>query len=152
MQEEDKPNKPFFARYGMITLVITVIIVVILIIIAVVASRYQENLSQPFYLDQMAMKHPDPTWFKYLGWERDVQGMSGRDYYLENQTNAYNLAAPYYYEGDKAYYDHTDYLDMPERNRPLVHGSMTKPVMKSEAAGNVEEAKSSEIVKKEGFY
>jgi hypothetical protein len=80
----------------------------------------REHMGEVFYLDQMTMKHPDPALFHYTGRERDVAGMDGHDYYLENDMNARNLVAPYYFESDSAYVDHTDYLDMPMRYRPKI--------------------------------
>src|ERR1700678_3377538 len=95
------------------------VIVIILIIIFFYYARTSEHLGVPFFLDQMAMTYPDPTWFNYLGYERDVSGMSQRDYYLENQMNASTGSGPQYLEGNRNFKDHTDYMDMPIKNRPM---------------------------------
>jgi hypothetical protein len=66
----------------------------------------------------MAMKNSDPMYFKYSSWERDIDGNSPRDYYLENQMNYLNGVAPGYFVGDQLYVDHTDFLNMPKWYRP----------------------------------
>jgi hypothetical protein len=93
-------------------------IVVLLLIVIWYWGYGAENFSEIYYLDQMAMKNSDPMYFKYSSWERDVDGMSPRDYYLENQANYTNQFAPGYFVGDQLYVDHTDYLNMPPKYRP----------------------------------
>jgi hypothetical protein len=136
---------------GQVAIAVVVLILLIVLVYWYLCSN-SEHMGDPFYLDMMAMKNPDPMYFKYLGWERDITGMSGRDYYLENQRNAGNLAGPYYFEGDAGFVDHTDYLNMPEEYRPVVHTSMTQPVMKSETNSAKEEVKASEHLVNTGCY
>lgn len=95
-------------------------VILIVLVLLLLFWGWKENLTQPDYLDQMAMKYSDPTYFKYSSWERDVAGMSPRDYYLENQANYLNQIAPGYFKGDGLYVDHTDYLDMPAQYRPML--------------------------------
>ena len=101
-------------HWGKILYVIAIIIVII--IIMVFSSR--ERFEQPFYLDQIAMKNSDPTFFKYTGRERDILGESSRDYYLQNHLYAKNFVAPQRLENDDAFINQTDYLDMPSKWRP----------------------------------
>ncbi|MEM3122377.1 MAG: hypothetical protein QXH60_02970 [Candidatus Pacearchaeota archaeon] len=68
----------------------------------------------------MAMIHPDSTYFKWLGRERDVLGMSGRDYYLENETYALSGVSPWLFRGDEMFKDQTCGLGMPYPYRPMV--------------------------------
>jgi hypothetical protein len=97
-----------------------------------------EAFSEVFYLDQMAMKNSDPTYFKYSSWERDVDGNSPRDYYLENQTNYLNGFAPGYFAGDQLYVDHTGYLQMPPQYRPGPSQYMAKmPIQRSGSDGSI---------------
>jgi hypothetical protein len=94
------------------------VVVVLVIVLIIVGFAKRENFGDVFYLDQMAMANQDPMRFKYTGNERDVLGESGRDYYLMNQTYANNRAAPQLLEGNLAYTNRTDYLDMPRQYRP----------------------------------
>ena len=70
-----------------------------------------------FFDDQVAMRFSDPTYFKYTGDERDVSGMSAKDYFLENQRMFDSGALPYMM-GDSQFVSKTDYLELPARYRP----------------------------------
>jgi len=94
--------------------------VVILLLIIVLYNKNKEHLGKPYFLDQMAMAYSDPTWFNYLGYERDISGMSSRDYYLENQMNSTSRVAPQYFKNNAQFVDHTNYMDMPIKYRPGV--------------------------------
>ena len=98
------------------SLIFAIVLVLVLVLVYVMKNR--EGFSDVFYLDQMAMKNSDPMYFKYSSWERDVDGMSPRDYYLENQTNYLNGIAPGYFVRNGLYVDHTGYLNMPPQYRP----------------------------------
>jgi hypothetical protein len=132
---------------------IGLIIVALLVIGYLLVSSQSEGFSEPIYLDQMAMKYSDPMYFKYSSWERDVDGMSPRDYYLENETNYLNGVAPGYFAGDQLYVDHTDYLNMPPQYRPMVPvGAAAMEMNARKGAGPAEEAKSMNQAATEGFY
>jgi hypothetical protein len=101
-----------------------IVIAIIVVVLLLVGGYWYVNKQaiermKGIYLDQMAMKSSDPMYFKYSSWDRDITGMSPRDYYLENQTNYINKVAPGYFEGDGLYVDQTDYLGMPPDARPL---------------------------------
>lgn len=85
------------------------------------ALTKQEHLGVPFFLDQMAMENDHPIKFFYEGREKDAAGMSPRDYFLENQMNASTYVGPQYLEGDLKFKDHTGYMGIPIKNRPLRH-------------------------------
>lgn len=87
-----------------------------------------ERLSNAIYLDQIVFKNPNPLLMKYTGREKDVTGMSARDYYYENDIDSRNLVAPQYLEGNSGYVDHTDYLGMPLEYRPSTLPTKTIPV------------------------
>lgn len=94
----------------------TVVIIVLLILIFLWLRRERFTT----YLDQMAMESADPTLFKWTGNERDIAGMSPRDYYLENETYALSRVRPWLFRGNQMFKDHTCYLGMPRRYRPDV--------------------------------
>jgi hypothetical protein len=98
--------------------VAAVILLVILLVFFLLWGGARGEGMSDWYLDQMAMRYSDPTTFIYTGNERDVSGMSARDYYLENKANYLNGAAPAYFEGNQRFVDHTDYLNMPAEYRP----------------------------------
>jgi hypothetical protein len=100
---------------------VIIAVLIVLIFVYTFWSPMAEAFSEIVYLDQMAMKNSDPMYFKYSSWERDVDGMSPRDYYLENQTNYLNQVAPGYFKGNGLYRDHTDYLNMPKQYRPVTN-------------------------------
>lgn len=93
-------------------------IVILILLLLAIFWHASEGFTNVVYLDQMAMKYSDPMYFKYSSWERDIDGMSPRDYYLENQMNYQNEISPGYFVGDQLYVDHTDYLNMPPWYRP----------------------------------
>lgn len=103
-------------------------VLIVLVFVYTFWNPMSEAFSEVVYLDQMAMKNSDPMYFKYSSWERDVDGMSPRDYYLENNTNYANKVAPGYFAGDGLYVDHTDYLNMPRQYRPVTGAEAVKPV------------------------
>ena len=98
--------------------IICATVVVLLLVLLVYYYYYHSEGFNPVYLDEMAMKYSDPMFFKYSSWERDVDGMSPRDYYLENQMNYGNQIAPGYFKGNRLFTDKTDYLNMPPQYRP----------------------------------
>lgn len=111
---------------------IVALVVFILLVFMYFSTTLAEHYTN-FYLDQMAEKNSDPMYFKYSGWERDVDGMSPRDYYLENQTNYLNQIAPGYFEGDGLYSDKTGYLNMPPEYRPRPEIDQVEPDKKSDS-------------------
>jgi hypothetical protein len=139
------------------TLYIGIIILVIILLVFLSANR--ESFANIFYLDQMAMGYSDPMYFKYSSWERDVDGMSPRDYYLENQTNYSNQVAPGYFANDQLYRDHTGYLNMPPQYRPRIAETDMAPVSAAapglEASGDVGDSAEDEMLNNaamEGTY
>lgn len=95
---------------------------IIIILILIILYWYKKSeYMVPFFLDQMTMAYSDPLKFNYTGREKDVAGMSERDYYLENQMNSETGVGPQYLEGDLQFVDHTGYMDMPIQSRPLLH-------------------------------
>jgi hypothetical protein len=134
-----------------------IVVLVCVLLLVLYFWHTSENFSEVFYLDQMAMKYSDPMYFKYSSWERDVDGMSPRDYYLENQTNYLNQIAPGYFEKDGLYVDHTDYLNMPPQNRPnnisLKPISAAAPeILIQKKAGMEAEKTALENAEDEGYY
>lgn len=94
------------------------ITLVLLIVMIYFIFFYKEGYT-PFYLDAMAMKNDNPTWFVYNGDNRDILGMSHRDYYLQNQMMAQNGVQPFYHNNNEAQFNNTsDYWDMPKTYRP----------------------------------
>lgn len=110
--------KEFGSRHWKKILAIGAAVVVILLLVFFVMRK--EHLGDIFYLDQIAMQNSDPTWFKYTGWDKDVLGMSARDYYLENDLYSNSRAAPQRLKDDSAFKDHTNYLQMPYQYRPKI--------------------------------
>jgi len=103
-------------KYKMTELICATIVIILLL--ALYWYSTSSEGFEPIYLDEMAMKYSDPMFFKYSSWERDVDGMSPRDYYLENQMNYGNQIAPGYFKGNRLFTDKTDYLNMPPQYRP----------------------------------
>jgi len=101
------------------------VIILILVVVYFMLWRSGEYMTD-FYLDQMAMEYSDPTVFIYTGDERDVLGMSARDYYLLNTMDYNNGVAPSYFEGDQIFKNQTGYLDMPAEYRPAPTTSTPK--------------------------
>lgn len=95
-----------------------IVIIVLLLVLCWFFMCGKEHLTNAIYLDQIVFKSPDPLLMKYTGREKDITGMSARDYYYENDIDSRNLVAPQYLEGNSAYVDHTDYLGMPLEYRP----------------------------------
>lgn len=111
--------KEFFTKNKKVIAAVCAVSCVIIIIIIAVAVSKKENMQDVFYLDQIAMKNSDPTYFKYTGRERDILGQSSRDYYLENRAYSNSHVGPQRLESDSAYINQTAYLGMPEQYRPL---------------------------------
>jgi hypothetical protein len=109
------------------------LIVLVIIILLCCCWKKAESFSEVFYLDQVAMKNSDPMYFKYSSWERNRDGLSARDYYLENELNYLNGFAPGYFEGDQLYVDHTGYLAMPPQYRPPVGEQRVTPISAASA-------------------
>lgn len=108
------------------------LILVLVVLIYYSLGGWSERMTNSVYLDQIVYSHPDPLLMKYTGREKDIQGMSARDYYYENDLDARNLVGPQYLEGDSNYVDHTDYLDMPLEYRPAPHGTSLLPARSPE--------------------
>lgn len=110
------------------------VIAIVLVLVLVVFLMRRERMSgrRLIFLDQMANENWDPIYFKWAGRERDIAGMSGRDYYLENQTyvNTHTIPtrrmAPRIYEGNRMFHDQTCYMGMPPRYRPKVPGCLRR--------------------------
>jgi hypothetical protein len=79
------------------------IAVIIILIVVLLFFGAREYASDVFYLDQIAMHSQDPMNIKYLGRVRDWRGMSPKDYYVENDMNGKNYAAPEYLAKDDAF-------------------------------------------------
>lgn len=97
---------------------IAVVVLVLIILIFVLVVKRKEMMSDVFYLDQIGMKNTDPTKYKYTGREKDVLGMSAKDYYLENGQYASSHAAPQLFIDNTRFKNQTDYLGMPKMYRP----------------------------------
>ncbi len=113
-----------------------IVVLVLLLIMFVMMYWGSELFHSPYFLDQMAMSSQDPTWLNYLGYERDVAGMSSRDYYLENQMNSSTKVGPQYMKGNTQFVDHTDYMDMPIKYRPLRNPSASALQKQAEMQSN----------------
>lgn len=154
-KDEPAPIESFevrnFVKDHKFSICLGIVILAVLILIIVGFTKV-ELFGDVFYLDQMAMLNTDPTDFKYTGNERDVLGESGRDYYLMNQTYANNQSAPQLLEGNLAYVNQTQYLDMPVQYRPhpldsrlasgqtAINGRFVRPMFRSnisDQTGNV---------------
>lgn len=98
--------------------ILCVFLLFVLVVLLYYTFGKKERMTNSVYLDQIVYDHPDPLLMKYMGRERDIAGMSARDYYYENDIGARNLVNPQFMEGDSNYVDHTDYLDMPLEYRP----------------------------------
>lgn len=98
-------------------LIVGVVIVIIVILLFVVMRR-KEMMEDVFYLDQIGMQNIDPTKYKYTGRDKDVLGMSVKDYYLENEQYAMSNVAPQLFIDNSKFKNQTDYLDMPKIYRP----------------------------------
>jgi len=93
-------------------------------------------MKTPYFLSQMVNESWDPVWFNYFSRVRDVSGQDSQDYYLENQMNASTGVGPQYFEGNLQFVDHTNYMDMPIKNRPLRNPSAAAAQMQSEINSN----------------
>ena len=115
-------------------LICVAILVMVFLILFYTANA--EYLGVPFFLDQMTMEYSDPAKFNFTGRERDVSGMSGRDYYLENQMNYATKVGPQYSKGDLQFVDQTGYMDMPIKYRPLRNPSASSAQLQSQLISN----------------
>lgn len=131
---------------------ITIIVVVLLILFIYYCSCKYEHLGEPWFLDQMSMNYSDPTWFNFMGNQRDVAGMSSKDYYLENQLNSSTGAGPQYFKNDTNFVDHTNYMDMPIKYRPLRNTSAAAAQIQSEIKSNNMEENLYLDLNDSGFY
>ena len=109
--ENKKQDKSKYIMVG-------VVIVIVVVLIFVGSYFSKEHMSDVFYLDQIGMKNMDPTNYKYTGRDKDVLGMSAKDYYLENGRYASSHAAPQLFLNNNRFKNQTDYLGMPEIYRP----------------------------------
>lgn len=128
------------------------LIVVLVLLVMFYSWMGNEYLGQPYFLTQMAMAYSDPVKFNYLGYERDVSGMSSRDYYLENQMNASTHVGPQYLEGDTKFVDNTGYMSMPIKYRPLRKPSATAAQKQSELVSNNMEEYAYQELNQTGHY
>lgn len=111
IQKDKSKNKKIIA--------IIVALVILITVALIFTYKYKkENMTDVFYLDQIAMKSTDPTKFKYTGRERDILGMSVKDYYLENGMYSVNKVAPQLFIDNDRYDNQTGYLGMPYQYRP----------------------------------
>jgi hypothetical protein len=118
--------KDYYAKNRKRTLIIAAIVVMLIImfIVLMVWSPWSEGMT-PFYLDQIAMQHSDPTYLKFAGRDRDSLGMSMRDYYLEHDMNSNNEIEPMTFT-DSDFTNTTDYLQMPRWYRPKTLAAMVR--------------------------
>jgi hypothetical protein len=87
-------------------------VIVILILLLVFMS-----LKEGFTTDQIARESSHPEVFKWYGnSEKDMLGMSPKDYYLQNQMLVSTGSMPAL-QGDDRFINHTGYLDMPSSYR-----------------------------------
>ena len=110
-------------------------LIVVLIIIIILFWFGSEHMQNQYIMNQLSSRYSDPMEIIYLGDERDVSGMSKRDYYLENQLNHGNEVLKNVH-GDSKFKDHTGYMDMPIQYRPWKTNS---PVKAQIHANNFEE-------------
>ena len=115
MQQEDGGGQFFKNHWGKLILATAIIAVLIVVFIGMSST---ERMEDQFILNQLAAENADPVYFKYTGRDKDVLGMSGEDYYYTNQTYANSRAADQLLEGNAAFVNQTDYLDMPAQYRP----------------------------------
>lgn len=115
---------------------VVIIIVVLLLILFWIHFYKNEYLTEPYFLNQMAMDYSDPIYFNYLGRsERDVEGNSMQDYYLQNQMDAATGVLPQMFNDEK-FFNQDDYMDMPIVNRPLRNPSASKLQIQSRLISN----------------
>ena len=96
----------------------------------------QEYLTEPIFLNQMSMDYSDPIYFNYLGRsERDIEGNSMQDYYLQNQMDASSGVLGQMFTDDK-FFNQDDYMDIPIVNRPLRDPSATKLHLQAQLISN----------------
>lgn len=109
---------------------------VVLLILFVYFLFYGEHMTEPWFLNQMSMDYSDPVYFNYLGRsERDVEGNSMHDYYLQNQMDASSGVLPQMFTDDK-FYNQDNYMDMPIKYRPLRNTSAAAAQKLSEIRSN----------------
>ena len=93
-------------------------VVVLVVLLVLIFMSQREMMEDVFYLDQIGMKNTDPTQYKYTGRDKDVLGMSAKDYYLENGQYSASDAAPQLFKDNNRFKNQTDYLGMPSMYRP----------------------------------
>jgi hypothetical protein len=98
--------------------VVVAVILVVFLIFAFIGMSSSERMEDQFILNQLAAENADPVYFKYTGRDKDVLGMSGEEYYYDNLTFANSRAAGQLLEGNAAFVNQTNYLDMPAQYRP----------------------------------
>lgn len=124
-----------------------VLIALAVIVIIVILMNMGSEFLTPIYLDQIATNFVDPTVFAFLGDERDLAGMSSRDYYLDNAMQYANGAAPGYFKNSQLYRNQVDYLDIPVKFRSLAPASQTLPMrMADQLAQQAEVAAGTSVV------
>ena len=96
--------------------ILRLVVLILLIILLLYKLCGAEGL-MPYYLDQISMKNPDPIKFHYDGRKRDVLGLSGRDYYLENDL-MYRITGQGEKYGSDLFKNNTNYARMPIKYRP----------------------------------
>ena len=128
------------------------VLVVLILILLLWWYFGAEGFHSPYFLDQMAMASFDPTRLNYLGYERGVAGMSERDYYLENQMNASTKVGPQYMKDNTQFADHTGYMGMPIKYRPLRNMSASAAQKQAEIHSNDMEEYAYQDLNQVGHY
>jgi hypothetical protein len=134
------------------TTMLLIAVVVVLVLLALYFYNKQERLTEPEYLNQMTMASQDPVAMNYLGYERDVSGMSARDYYVENQMNASSGVGPQYLENDNQFQDKTGFMNMPIKYRPIKNPSASALQTQASLVSNNLEEYAFQDLTKDGFY
>ena len=116
--EESKVKTVFKMLVKVIIAWIFVIGLVMVYLFITIHGYFNEGMEDQFILNQLAAENADPVYFKYTGRDRDVLGMSGEDYYYANLTYGNSQASDQLLEGNSAFINQTDYLDMPAQYRP----------------------------------
>lgn len=101
-------------HWGKMLMALTFVVVLITVLVTLSAEHMQDQ----FILNQLAAENADPVYFKYTGRDKDILGMSAEDYYYANTTYSNSRAADQLLEGNAAFVNQTNYLDMPAQYRP----------------------------------
>lgn len=116
--------------------IICAIIILLVLVVLYFMFMKKENMTEAQFLNQMSMDYSDPMYFNYIGRsEKDVEGNSMQDYYLQNQMDASTGVLPQMFNDEK-FFNQDDYMDMPIVNRPLRNSSAAKAQIQSELVSN----------------